>query len=106
MTKSDEFTKGFNLAIDRLLRLGLLHHNFNSTGLVRVEQDVNGNPCVMVEPEEDLDMDVVKAKEFWPLVELEPESEDGISDPPLRTPVREYYPGWMPHLLDAINIRP
>lgn len=59
MAKFEEFAKGFNLAIDRLLRLGLIAADFNSQGRVEMDQDTNGNPRPVVEPEDDLDMDVV-----------------------------------------------
>lgn len=98
--KAEEFTNGFNLAIDHLLHLRLLQHNFNDKGIVKVGEDVQGNPRVMADSDEDLYIDVAKAEEFWEL-----ESKDGVYDPPARTPVQEYYLGWMPRLLDAIKIR-
>lgn len=39
-------------------------------------------------------------------MEPEPEPEEGVSEPPARTPVREYYPSWVTRLLASINIRP
>lgn len=105
MAKSNEFAKGFHLAIDRLLHLGLLLPNFNTGRIVRMDQDPTGAHRPLVSPEDDLDMDQVGAEEFWPLVEPELESEDGEAPPPPRTEPREYYPGWVPRLLGSINIQ-
>lgn len=106
MAKSDDFSKGFKLAIDRLLNLEMLTPDFNSRGLVKMAQDAAGNPRTLVDPEDGLDMDTVMAEEFWPLVETEPESFDDTTTPQARTPSREYCPGWVPMLLGSIKLQP
>lgn len=107
MAKTDDFREGFNLVIDRLLHLGLIHPDFNANQLVRTDLDAAGNPRALVPPEKDLGMDIVATEEFWPFVEPKPEpEEDEIAPPPARTPLVEHYPSWIPRLLGAIDIHP
>ena len=123
--KGDEFTAGFRLAVDQMIyqRLAPVQYNQNA---INVELNTDGSPRPLVAADDDLNMDLVATKEFWPLVqqsvEGEPEEEADVIETapnvgktvataeeattaPAVTTLVEHYPSWFPRILEAINIR-
>ena len=119
--KGTEFSSGFDLAIDQLVHNKLLPENYNAE-LITDEKNVDGSERPPIAPEDDMDMDLVKQEEFWPLVRLMVESQPEVApdvapddravanaEPSANTPppvpvLVERYPAWFPKVLESINI--